>query len=78
MEITDEQLDDMLHALGKSQTPKREDMGWRNYYAAGNIEHNGWEDLCQKGMAEKYAIDNSIIYRVSGAGLNILGVNLKQ
>lgn len=33
MTITNEELDDMLHALGNSNTPG--DLGWRNYYVTG-------------------------------------------
>jgi len=70
--ITDEQLDDMLHALGKSQTPDRAKMGWRNWYDAGGTSES-WEDLITKGLA---TYDRGF-YRVSLEGMRILGVTLK-
>lgn len=73
MNITDEQLDDMLHALGKSQTPRREDMGWRNYFSAGR-QSESWDDLVEKGLAEQ---GKNHVYRVSEYGCKILGVTIK-
>lgn len=74
--ITDAQLDDMLHALGKSHTPERKDMGWRNYYVADGPT-DSWEDLVRQGLAEGYSHCNGTTYQVSALGLRILGVTLK-
>ena len=78
-DVTEEQIDDMLHALGQSQTPLRKDMGWRNYYAAGDAEIPSWEDLVKKGYALKRfgPATHSLIYYVSPAGMAALGVTKK-
>jgi hypothetical protein len=73
--ITDEQLDDMLHALGGSSTPKRENMGWRNRFIGPS---KSWDDLVAKGFAERRDSEiYGVSYRVSDQGLKILGVELK-
>ena len=73
--ITDEQLDDMLHALGQSHTPKREHMGWRNHYVG---ESASWDDLVSKGLAQRHDSQlRGACYRVTEKGLKILGVELK-
>lgn len=75
--ITDEQVDDMLHALGQSQTPDRKDMGWRNYFHTGDLD-DSWEDLMSKGFAERTRnLSGAYTYRVSPHGLKVLGVTTK-
>lgn len=71
--ITDEQLDNMLHALGKSHTSKRSEMGWRNHFNAAECDKPSWDDLVSKGLADRHGNN----YRVSDFGLKILGVTLK-
>lgn len=79
--ITDEQLDDMLHALGKSHTPKRSKMGWRNFYTTDKGGSASWDDLVSKGLATRNDANversNQVVYRVSNQGLKLLGVRLK-
>lgn len=79
--ITDEQLDDMLHALGKSHTPKRSKMGWRNYYTSDAKGSESWDDLVSKGLATRNDANagrsNQVVYRVSEQGLKLLGVKIK-
>ena len=76
--VSDEQLDDMLHALGQSHTPERSKMGWRNYYV-DDKPHGGWDDLVRKGLAEvqRDVTCSRCCYRVSAQGLKLLGVTLK-
>ena len=75
--ITEEQLDDMLHALGSSHSIDRGLMGWRNYYSVDE-PHEGWEDLVCKGLAKRYdQHEGRIVYRVSAAGMKILRVTEK-
>ncbi len=75
-DLTKEQVNMMLHALGKSHTPQRELMGWRNYYCV-NERDASWDELVEKGLAQRGSSVAPVYYAVSEAGLELLGVTLK-
>lgn len=71
--LTDEQQDNMLHALGRSHGT----VGGRNYYWAGE-PNPSWDDLVKKGFAERRDCRGAnsrmvTIYHVSLAGIRELG-----
>lgn len=71
MTITDEELDDMLHTLGNSNTPG--DLGWRNYYVTGADETH-LDHLVEFGLMELTRGTNSGggCYRVTEKGIEYL------
>jgi hypothetical protein len=75
-DLTPSQLDDMLHALGKTQTPRRPQMGWRNYYYAGPSDLLNWSALVASGWAVQNT-RNPEVFHVSDEGMKALGVTLK-
>lgn len=48
--VTQEQLDDMRHALGWSHTPDVEGLGWRNYYHASDDDRPRLMLLVDQGL----------------------------
>lgn len=72
--ITDHQAELMLHAIGADHRSERKylDMkyyhAYRNYYDAGGKDIEIWNDLVDKGLAEK----GGHFYHVTVYGLNML------
>ena len=69
MKVSEEQFDEMKHALGNSH--KRSELGWRNYFCTeeGN---ELWLDLVDKGMAVKGSANRSdgyTYFHVSDEGI---------
>ena len=72
-EVTDNQAEMMLHALGADSKPYRTYdkrkyyHAYRNHFDAGGADIEQWNDLVAKGYAEK-----SGFYRVSVRGIHLL------
>lgn len=72
-EIQEQQAREMLHAIGADHKKAREYMGhltyhaYRNYYDAGGSDIDLWNDLVDKGFADKRRF-----YHVSVEGLMLL------
>ena len=75
-DLTPAQLDDLLHALGKTQTPRRAQMGWRNYYYTGPADLPNWNALVAAGWAVQNT-RNAEVFHVSKEGMKALGVTPK-
>ena len=67
--LSEKELHMMRHALGLNlwQHPKKKKgklQAYRNRYAASNpsAECQMWESLCERGLAESYRNDSSMIF----------------
>lgn len=70
MELSEEQLERMKHALGMDN--KSNDgyvyHAYRNY-SVYNEPHTVWEELCLLDLAERNRYDGDFVYRVSRKGM---------
>ena len=67
--LSEKELHMMKHALGLNpwQNPKKKKgklQAYRNRYAASNlsVECKIWQSLCERGLAESYRNDGSMIF----------------
>ena len=77
--ITVEQIGNMKHAIGFDQRRVKRGKyeAYRNYYTTP-APHAGWEELVEKGYAEKHPFpqgvgENPMMYRVTQKGIETLG-----
>lgn len=79
VQLTERQLHVMKHAVGlgrkEPDASTKEYTPYRNRYAAAG-EYPEWEDLVNKGLAEKVPDGPYVGYYLTRAGLDALGENL--
>ena len=82
MELTQEQLERMKHALGMDNKSNDGHVyhAYRNY-SAYDEPHTVWEELVSLGLAERNRYDGRFVYRVSRKGMqevaNATGLNIR-
>lgn len=74
--ITRSQENKMRHALGLNY----KDKPYRNYYYLTASEDQEWNELVEKGYAEKNSgwSEGSVVYQVTDEGMNLLGVSVDE
>lgn len=69
LDFNEEQLDDMMHALGVNPRMKKLKI-YRNHFVINQSE--SWDDLVEKGLAQKQEIFGQKLYVVTEQGESLI------